>query len=180
MKYFYIHGYGSSPNSETRRLLQQELGQHVVGLSYDYAHPESFVSQIMHLVNPLYKAERITFFASSLGGYVAQRVSFLYPSSIFVLYNPSIKPENTLGKYGVPYEVLESYRTRPLPEYKADSVSRVVVLSTDDEVIDYKVADDFFKDSARIVYTKGGHRMTLENAKLLVAEAKFSENQILP
>lgn len=182
MKYFYIHGFGSSADSETRKQLEAELGEPVVGLTYDYTEPKNFIVDMFKQIdNHLrFSDVRIVIFASSLGAYVAQRISYYYQGSIFVLYNPSTKPEDTLGKYGVSQEVLDRYCQLPLEPITSTSVSRIVILSKDDEVLDYKVAEDLFSKSARIVHTTGGHRMTPENIKLLVKEAKFSMNQILP
>ena len=150
---FYIHGFRSSPDSDTARRLRARFPE-LRALTYDYRDP---AASIETLVNEIGHGEAIVV-GSSLGGWYAEKVAERLLVDL-VLFNPALNPAQTLARYDVEPEVLERYADLAL----ADDVSarrRVVILSTDDDIIPSTGAEDRYRGHAEVVLTLGGHRMT--------------------
>jgi predicted esterase YcpF (UPF0227 family) len=177
MKIFYIHGFGSTVDSPTLKMLQKTYPD-VVGLTYDYQNPEDSINALVKQVNDMSVDTHVVILASSLGGWYAEQMTDRVVAD-FILYNPSTQPWDTLKKYDVPKLVLNRYERyskmyRPYMPF----ASRTVVLSTDDEVIDPKYAMVKYMTTSSFMFTDGGHRMTQENMDLITDQIKFLENQI--
>lgn len=140
----YFHGYRSSPLSEKVTALQ-EIGIQVVAPFI----PDSYSVAMKHLTEVVHAAtnqKNVVLCGTSLGAYWANHFSnaFLIPA---LLINPSCNPAQTLGLTDYPHLV-------PTP-----AVSKVVLLARDDEVLDYKVAENLFKPVAKVkIFETGGHR----------------------
>jgi predicted esterase YcpF (UPF0227 family) len=86
MKTFYIHGYGSSPKSQTFVDMQAAIPD-IECLTYDSNAP---MSSILSSVNTLKSIdEPIHIIASSLGGWYAERIASIISVSL-TLYNLSL------------------------------------------------------------------------------------------
>lgn len=176
-KIFYIHGYGSSADSPTLKLLQETFPE-ALGLSYDHTKPSESIEKIANLVNESCIGEHPIIIGSSLGGWYAEQLTNKVVAD-FILYNPATMPCVTLTKYDVPADVLYKYK-----EYSVNSLpympvaSRTVVVSIDDEVIDPKNAVIKYMIVANLISTSGGHRMTTNNMKIICDQIKYLENQL--
>jgi len=170
MKTFYIHGYGSSPKSQTFLDMQAAIPD-IECLTYDSNSPISsiflFVGQVLKVDEPIH------IIASSLGGWYAEQIASIIPVSL-TLYNPSLNPRESLKKYGLPESVTNLYRDVLINP----NVDRTVVLSKDDTVVSPDNAMVKYADIANMVITEGGHRMTPTNLGIIVDDWKFRSNQL--
>lgn len=172
-KIFYIHGFGSSVNSETLKKLQKSFPD-AVGLTYDHSEPEA---SLMSLVAQLqqYANDDLIIVASSLGGWYAEKLTGRIIAN-YILYNPSTQPEKTLSRHNLSQEILYKYKT--LNTNVLPVSSRNVIISIDDETIDPVIADNKYRETADMTYTAGGHRMTPEAMNVIVNKINFLENQL--
>jgi predicted esterase YcpF (UPF0227 family) len=163
MKTFYIHGYGSSPKSQTFVDMQAAIPD-IECLTYDSNAP---MSSILSIVNTLKSIdEPIHIIASSLGGWYAERIASIISVSL-TLYNP-------LKKYVLPESVTNLYRDVLINP----NVERTVVLSKDDDVVSPDNAMVKYANIANMVITEGGHRMTPTNLGIIVDDWNFRKNQL--
>jgi len=159
-KIIYIHGFGSSGNSESAQSIKEKIPD-LLTPTYNALEPRKSLQELLKLVN-----DGDTIVASSLGGWYAERISERKKVKL-VLYNPSVDPSRALAKYHVPYSVREDYKTIELETPEYDHVTPVtLILSIDDEVIYYRIAKDhYMKKSVEgkvkddLVLNKGGHRI---------------------
>jgi len=175
-KIFYIHGFGSSPESSTLKLLQETYPQ-AIGLTYDYTDPFGSLIELSKQVNQYSIGEHVIILGSSLGGWYAEQLTERVVAD-FILYNPATNPSLSLSKYSVEQEVLYKYKQYQLYRPYLPSASRTVILSEDDEVIDHNVACIKYELSSDIIKTHGGHRMTIDNMKIITDKIKYLGNQI--
>lgn len=176
-KIFYIHGFGSTIDSPTLKMLQKTYPD-AIGLTYDHTNPKESVSKLARQVNEYSIGEHVVIVGSSLGGWYAEQLSDQVVAD-FILYNPATQPWITLDKYDVPTDVLYKYKEYSTVYRTYTPVaSRTVILSSDDEVIDPKYAMVKYMNFSNFILTDGGHRMTQENMDLITDQINFLENQI--
>ena len=170
---FYIHGFGSSIESDTLKLLQKYVPD-AIGLTYDHNDPAGSIKALTVQLES-YADKDMIIVGSSLGGWYTEQLTRKVVAQ-FILYNPATQPEKTLENYGVPQDVLFKYKSLNI-NYIAPA-SRNVIISIDDTVINPIIADRKYKILADMSYTAGGHRMTSEAMDIIVKKIKFLENQI--
>lgn len=154
----YFHGYGSSANSDKVTELKKHFSE-----VYSTNIPLDFDEAQKHLIDEIYKllysGRQLLFVGTSLGGYWATRMSnyFKVPA---VIINPSCSPRTTLQRYGVPSSTFEKYVDLECTV----GVPRTVLLTKDDDVLDYKVAHSLFTGIACVkLFESGGHRFNQIN-----------------
>lgn len=174
---YYIHGFGSTPESSTTQMLREHFTD-VIGLDYDHNDPVlSICKMIAEINDDASKSDKYPIIVgSSLGGWYAEHLT-RYVVADYILYNPSTNPEITLSRHGLSQDVLYKYKSITSP-YKFLPTSRSVLLSEDDEIIDYKVALNKYKEIAQVMFTNGGHRMTDENMRLIADRINILKNQL--
>jgi predicted esterase YcpF (UPF0227 family) len=174
---YYIHGFGSSPQSDTLKMLQKEFPD-AIGLTYDYNCPGESLTELVKFIRSasIVSGTHPIIIGSSLGGWYAEMLT-RYVVADFILYNPSMNPEVTLARHGLPQEVLFKYKEISSP-YKFLPCSRNVLLSRDDEIIDPMIAAIKYEHIANVMFTSGGHRMTEMNMNYIVSIIKYSRNQL--
>jgi predicted esterase YcpF (UPF0227 family) len=177
MKIIYIHGYGSSGSSESASKLKNFIPE-LITPTYDPSTPSKSLKELLELVDS--QRDEVLLIGSSLGGWYANQICNRRKKAIAVLYNPSTQPEKTLSKYGISKEILEEYKK--LKVANRDSAvygpMKTVILSTDDEVIDYQIAKKYFRDKAEIVENTGGHRIGNNYPEVLREVAKLIKKAI--
>lgn len=163
MKIMYVHGFGSSfdPTSDKIVTLSQ-LGE-VVGMSYDYtANPHQIKMTLIE-----FALDNVVdlVVGTSLGGYFAAEVGMVVGVPV-VMINPAVNPRETLRKYlgenvdhyGNSYTLTED----TLSGYSFIAVSPVcglVLLDEGDEVINAFDIATVLADHFHIVRFPGGsHR----------------------
>ena len=174
---YYIHGYGSSVNSETLSMLRESYPD-AIGLTYDHNYPYESIVALAKTINDksLTDSTYPVIVGSSLGGWYTEQLTNLVVGG-FIMYNPSTRPEVTIARHGVPQAILLKYKQISF-SHTYLSASRTVLLSEDDEIIDHAVAMIKYKNISHVMMTSGGHRMCDANMRLIVDKIKFLENQM--
>lgn len=172
MTIYYIHGFGSSANSDTLKLLQKTHPD-AIGLTYDYTDPVQSLQKLTEQLNSD-PTDKIII-GSSLGGWYAEQLTNTVVAE-FILYNPATNPENTLGKLGVSDDVLLKYFDATSMTMKI--VPRFIILSGDDNVIPPTIAYNKYMCISDISMTLGGHRMTDKNMGIILNKINFTGNQL--
>lgn len=171
----YLHGFNSSGGSAKAAWLREHLPDIDV-LSPTYpAHVADEASKVLRdyfarLRRERLKNEKLLLVGSSMGGFWAR---YLAPAlgAGMVLINPAMHPETSLLKAvgvnrnlatGEEY-VLTEAQVSALARYGVPKcnpkVPTLVLLDEADEVIDYRVAEAFYRDCRRvIVYPGGSHQ----------------------
>ena len=162
----YIHGFASCGAGNKVQVLQAHYGaDHVISPDLP-VDPQQALDALQQLID---EREINLLVGSSLGGYYSEYLNakFSIPS---VLINPSTRPFDTLKQYvgintnwcsGEQFEwkleycgFLESvYREAP-----QSNEAYLVLLQSADEVLDYRLADDRYREHRVIVEQGGNHR----------------------
>jgi hypothetical protein len=168
----YIHGFNSSPASEKAQQFStfcresDKFDIAVPELSHD---PLTAITQLEALFQET-DEKPFLLVGSSLGGYYATWLAEKYQCKA-ALVNPAISPVKTLGEEflgpqknlysGLEYEFtrdhalyLDTLDINPLqyPE------NYLLLVQTGDEVLDFRLAIERYKDSTHIVQKGGNHR----------------------
>lgn len=164
----YLHGFNSSPQSlkaeQMRKLVEQR--RDIEWLCPQLAcYPMDAWRQIEQIIGD-YRERSLGVIGSSLGGFLATRVAERYAARA-VLINPAVQPYNLLKDYLGPQlnpYTQQRYQLEPqhIEELRAlevtelSSASRLwVLLQTDDEVLDYRLAEREYAQ-ARLTIEQGG------------------------
>ncbi|RUP81203.1 esterase YqiA [Alteromonas sp. KS69] len=170
----YLHGFLSSPKSvkaqATKAYFEQhhpDVTLHIPALSN---YPSQVESQLLALIEstPALIKDGLRVIGSSMGGYLS---TFLIEkfSGKAVLINPAVKPyellQGFIGEHTNPYtgevfhivesdinviEKLDAKELRHAPAYK-------VLLQTEDETLDYRLAETKYASSTLVVEEGGDH-----------------------
>ncbi len=168
----YIHGFNSSPASEKAQQFStfcRESGKFDIAVPELSHDPLTAIAQLEALFQETDEKPKLLV-GSSLGGYYATWLAEKYQCKA-ALVNPAISPVKTLGEEflgpqknlytGSEYEFtrdhaldLDSLDINPLqyPE------NYLLLVQTGDEVLDYRLAIERYKDSTQIVREGGNHR----------------------
>lgn len=175
-KIIYLHGFNSSGNATKSQLLRDAIEKNAAGSEY-YSptlvhHPEKAMQQLQGELDPQAEKYHFCFVGSSLGGFYAIYLAQRYPNSKAVLINPAINPWETMDDYYGDYEnpaTGEKFSVTPefvasLEKFKCEKMLYperfFLLLQTDDEVIDYRIAQQAFIHSPKRIRTGGGHQFT--------------------
>lgn len=171
----YLHGLNSAGSSAKATWLREHLAD-VAVLSPTYAaHDETTAPAVLREFIVQARAAhrgdtRLMLVGSSLGGFWAQ---YLAPQvgAGMVLINPALLPDESLARFCGPQRndatgeeyVLTPEHVQALarcrPSRCNPHVPTLVLLDTTDEVIDYRVAEFFYRGcGTTIVYPGGSHR----------------------
>lgn len=156
----YLHGYGSTGNTDTAKNLRALMAGEfdVISPTYDCADPLGARDQLTALVEGL-KPSRPIVVGTSLGGFFANLVSRLCDVPV-VAVNPSIRPSGSLHKYGESAATLAGYQQLEAEEQaQAARPPRIVVLGTRDEVVDPRTNGAQFTENTDTVWLNMGHRI---------------------
>lgn len=175
-KIIYIHGFMSSGNATKSQILRAALEKQCPDVEY-YSptlihHPQKAMRQLEDELDQQKESDRFCFVGSSLGGFYAIYLAHRYPNSRAVLINPAINPWETMHHYCGDYEnesTGEKFSVTPefvasLENFKCEKIIDpkrfLLLLQTDDDVIDYRIAKNAFSGSSQIVRTGGGHQFS--------------------
>jgi predicted esterase YcpF (UPF0227 family) len=168
-KILYIHGYNSTPNSNTFNLLRNNLDKskyELQAIDYDAEDPEGAIRRIRKYALDN-KIDLVI--GSSLGGFITLH---LYGMSRIAI-NPCWDPAVELPKIG--YTGPTEPYARLLKELKESSDEEEAGLCSgcfaeDDELLGTKYRDIFSRYYLRVYAIPGGHRVSEEAAALLATE----------
>ncbi len=167
----YIHGFGSSGHGGKATLFREYFEDELIAPSLSYI-PNLAIDTLEQLINIyLQTDEEVSLVGSSLGGYYAIYLANKYNLKA-VLINPAVYPYKTLDKVGMSmnYYDMSSFEvtTEHIQTLRGLEVNNIknqdnfmVLLQTDDEVLDYTEAVEKLSNSELIIEEGGNH--TFEN-----------------
>ncbi len=167
----YIHGFGSSGHGGKATLFREYFEDELIAPSLSYI-PTLAIDTLEQLINIyLQTDEEVSLVGSSLGGYYAIYLANKYNLKA-VLINPAVYPYKTLDKVGISmnYYDMSSFEvtTEHIQTLRGLEVNNIknqdnfmVLLQTDDEVLDYTQAVEKLSNSELIIEEGGNH--TFEN-----------------
>ncbi len=161
--FLYLHGFRSDSTSCKAELFRGYFKEKILIPDYPI-EPENAISYLEKIIKTN-SVEGII--ASSLGGYYATYLSEKYNIKT-ILINPSVKPYKTTRKHlgvntkfnGKKFEWKESHldELAKLKIEKPNQNNYLVFLQTADNVLDYRVALDFYKGSQMVIEEGGNHQ----------------------
>jgi predicted esterase YcpF (UPF0227 family) len=181
----FIHGFGSSGHSFKAKLVKEQFKKEGVlspSLSYVPKLAMDTLKEIVELC--LQKGEEVYLMGSSLGGFYAAYLSFVYDLKA-VLINPAVVPYETL-KRGLPravnyfdesyFEWRESYllQFREFDVIPKNQKNLLLMVQKGDEVLDYKEAVLKFPDAYMVVEDGGAHHFDRFEKQLKNIEKFFA------
>ena len=162
----YIHGFGSCGSGNIVTELKQLFGAEDV-LSPDLPHAPK---EAMEVLEQLISSNLVDLLVgSSLGGFYSEWLNQQHQIPC-VLINPSTRPDITLTKYigsvedwctGKVFEWTEDLVAQLMPfkrERPDPSEHYLVLLQTGDEILDYRLAAERYKDHQVVIEQGGNHR----------------------
>ena len=156
----YVHGYGSTGNTETAKNLRAVLAGEfeVMSPTYNCSDPLAARNQLVALVDSV-KEHRPIIVGTSLGGFFANLVSRLCAIPV-VAVNPAMQPSASLHKYGENDIALAGYKALE-DEEQAQAVQpqRVVVLGSRDDVVNPHDNGAQLTANTETVWLDMGHRI---------------------
>jgi len=162
----YIHGFGSCGDSTKTRLLKAHFGEEDVLAPDVPVEPDIALSFLRENVK---RHDISLLIGSSLGGFYATALCREYGIDA-VLLNPSVHPYQTLASYvGInrfwcsaePFEWKSAYLqqlARIAEGLSLPAVRMLVLLQTDDEVLDFRIAREVYRAYEVVVEEGGNHR----------------------
>jgi len=169
----YIHGLNSSSQSFKARAVRERLA--AIGRAAEYRCPDlphrpaAAMAQLEALLRES-GSDRTTLVGSSLGGYYATSLAERFGCRA-VLINPAVRPYEGLAKYlgpqanlytGEPYELTQTHlaELRALDVVKVTPDRYLLLVGTQDEVLDYRVALAHYRGCRQIVVEGGDHGLS--------------------
>jgi predicted esterase YcpF (UPF0227 family) len=154
----YVHGYGSSGNTDTavnlRLLLAPDYD--LISPSYDASHPLEAIRLLEAVVE---EHPSLIVVGTSLGGFLTNYLSLTHNLRA-VIINPVLKPSASLHKYGEVDSVLAKFSQ--LEDKAADAShqpARVVVVGLRDDVVDPHTNGMTLTGNVSMVELDMGHRV---------------------
>lgn len=176
LKMIYLHGFNSSGQATKAQLLHAAILKQESTLAYwapTLVHrPVEAMQSLQQSLDEQAAHYRFCFVGSSLGGFYAIYLAHRYRTAQAVLINPALCPWETMHTYYGQYRNADTGEVFEVtPEFVAslelfncsrlvDPQRFLVLLQTDDAVLDYRLAYHTFRDASRIVRTGGGHAFT--------------------
>lgn len=161
----YIHGFRTTSHSHKATLIKNHYQEHVIASAHSFVPDEA----IKNLEENIHTYNITGIIASSIGGYYATYLSQKYNIKT-VLINPSIQPYESTRRYlgenrrqdGMIFsweekhlKMLESYK---IEQKNLNLKNFFLFLQTGDEVLDYRMAHEFYKGSKLVLEEGGNHR----------------------
>ena len=168
MKIIYIPGFGGNENSETFKTIFSKYPNSIF-INYDNRNAENAHNQILQELNKI-NSENNIIVGQSLGGFWAEYFAEKYNFRV-VLINPSLKPYESLEKYNLTKNELESYRK--FKTNKKIEIGISVIISKNDTIVNPKNAITKYKDVVEIKYIESDHKLT--EFKTLITELEKYE-----
>lgn len=174
----YVHGFNSSPGSFKALQLKAFIEQNQIDARYHapmLSHwPEQAMATLQALLKDLKsqdqqadKITRILLVGSSLGGFYSTYLMARHPGLKAVLVNPAVFPQELLPAYlglnenlytGEQYQLTQDHMQQLRHLHMAEPACTQnikVLLQSDDEVLDYRRAENYYRQ-ADVTVLKGG------------------------
>lgn len=161
----YIHGFASCGLSNKSRVLMQHYGTDQV-LAPDLNHAPAAAIQQLETLLAEHPVELLV--GSSMGGFYATWLNRHNTPTPAVLVNPAVSPPKLLndligehegcqGKFDFTPEHIQQLKAMRRDTLRVQE-HYLVLLQTEDEVLDYRHAAAFYADKNVVVETGGNHR----------------------
>ena len=167
----YAHGFNSSSSSYKARLLQRLICEQVANVDFwcpDLPHwPGEAVTVLSNKIR-IGSIDDVVLVGSSLGGFYATYLSEQLGCSS-ILINPAITPhiglKNYVGQqknlytneeYEFTNQHIEQLETMYAPKLKKPE-RLFLIHTTGDELLDWRVAQQYYKDSKRLIVSGSDH-----------------------
>jgi len=166
----YLHGFNSSPQSHKAQVLGRYLAEQGLGAQYACPALPPLAGDAIRAIEELTAGKSgVCLVGSSLGGFYATYLAEKHDAKA-VLINPAIDPHVGLRAYlgpqtnlhtGEPYELTEAH----LREWEKLYAPRVtpgrylLIVETDDEVLDYRRAVARYAGAEQRVVPGGDHSL---------------------
>lgn len=153
----YIHGFNSSGNATKANILKEHFGLDKVIAPTLPLEPNKAINLIEGILAELEELPIIV--GSSLGAFYTTYILCKYNVNAFLI-NPSTQPWLTLPKvdpeYPVEYQNQLKEIARQSNNFRTDNTT--VILAKDDELLDYRIAAEKYKECRLVVNEGGGHK----------------------
>lgn len=177
---FLFHGFASAmPNGAYKSMYREFSPRYsVIGFNYDYFDLDAN-DRVMELVRKrVLEGRNVVFGGSSLGGFMANYYAEKYGVGQVVMVNPVVDPPTQLRQFlgrivvekrrkeiEVTEEELNRYRNRVADA--VPGIRRLVILSRDDETLDYSLAERKFTGPGNqvVIFDDGGHTPDLNQQR---------------
>ena len=171
MTILYFPGFGGNQNSETfRKIVEKHESSELI--IYNNFNAEKAFEEIQNQIEN-YLSENILLIGQSLGGFWAEYFAVKFGFNL-ILINPSLEPHESLKKYDLSAENLNSFKkfkTEKLPKSKIS-----IILSKNDTVVNPKPVFEKYKDFVDFKYIEGDHKLTEFETLFREIEKMKSEN----
>ena len=170
----YLHGFNSSPNSKKAKLTKEWFARRVPTVDFLCPVIPPFAIAAMDMLEreiSLTRDRTVRLVGSSMGGFFATNLIEKYGMR-GVLVNPAVKPalgmKSLLGKnknfQGTDFRTfdtchIDEYRDITCEEIENKS-NYLVLLQSDDEVLDYRDAAEYYAGCKTIIEQGGDHSFT--------------------
>lgn len=166
---FYLHGFNSGFDPKNQKIKElKKLADVVTGRTTNYLHKLDVVELESTIKSAVEGFDGETILVgTSLGGYFARYFSKELGLRCIII-NPSVDPSMSLARAigeqtnyltGQTYEVTKA-QVEQLASYSVSVTEDcLMILCTDDDVIDYKKPLKRYGQGAKVVITTGGHRL---------------------
>lgn len=184
-----FHGFASAmPNRAYKRIFKAFRDDFsIVGFNYNYFDVEANTDAFGQAWSELFEGKNIIAAGTSLGGFWANYFTGKFGIDKLLIINPVVDPVNQLRQFvGSHYiekrqeelvvtaEDLENYRDLTIPT--SEDTRRLVILTRDDETLDYNLALDKYSDNELnkvVVFDNGGHTLDLDEPRFMSIIKKF-------
>ena len=175
-----FHGFLSAMPNGFFKIMNQAFGQThtVVGYNYDYFDTAKTIEHFNWFYQQALSQKTLYFAGTSLGGFWAHYFGHYYSIQKVILSNPTIKPADILAYFldkdnyserrkehvTVTRKKLNPYTTICLEKQFAGH--RLVLLTQDDDIQNFTIAQNFFKDTPDTLVTifpEGGHSINFKS-----------------
>ncbi len=172
MLFIYIHGFNSSPQSYKAQCFSQYLqtmqphDEFLAPQLSDF--PEQAISFLSRTIEQHVKSSQVALLGSSLGGFYATFLAQKFALKA-ALINPAVNPQELLLDYlgkNTNYYTNKQYEltTEHISQLLQINVERLtspknlmVMLQTNDEVLDYQLAESKYANSQLRIESGGDH-----------------------
>ena len=168
----YLHGFGSSGNSQKVELLKKQFPESQIISPNLKLHPREVLNQLDELLKDE-DLDDVVLVGTSLGGFYAHYMS-IHWDYYCLLINPAIFPSvstkrylgtninySTAEKFEWIQEYIDSFKELESERKEIDEDKDIitVVLGTNDEILDFKKTKEFFEFS-RVFEFDENHRFS--------------------
>ncbi len=175
MKHYYIHGYGSTGQTTYNGLKSAGLSDLQL---IQWTSDRPFDKTIKEIESQMDLNSEMVVIASSFGGYFAARLHYKNFAYI-ALVNPLIDPISSYrtGHYNKTFtdDIAKTYIDNP-DTIRGNGYPIALFLSKNDKVLDWQLADKYYKGYCNRIFINGGHQLTDYSA--VVDNVKTYENYI--